>query len=171
MTMIHDLKILPEWFNAVVSGVKTFEIRKDDRNYNPRDVLLLREWDGKKYTGRICKADVTMVLRGKYCREGYCTMSIRVLNGNEQAAKWIPCSERLPEQDTMVIVCYFGSDVIMPMQGETVTEAMARQNKVPTVTMGFLSDEGWNGADFFPMMVQPAFWMPLPDPPERSEEG
>lgn len=84
--------------------------------------------------------------------------------------RWIPCKEQLPEQDTMVIVCYFGSDVIMPMQGETVTEAMARQNKVPTVTMGFLSEEGWNGADFFPMMVQPAFWMPLPDPPERSEE-
>ncbi len=84
--------------------------------------------------------------------------------------RWIPCSERLPEQDTMVIVCYFGCDMIMPMQGETVTEAMARQNKVPTVTMGFLSEEGWNGADFFPLMVQPTFWMPLPDPPERSEE-
>jgi hypothetical protein len=79
---------------------------------------------------------------------------------------WIPCSERLPEQDTMVIVCYYGSDCIFPMQGETVTEAVARQNKVPTVTMGFLSDEGWNGADFFPLMVQPSFWMPLPDAPE-----
>ena len=168
--MIHDLKILPEWFNAVVSGVKTFEIRKDDRNYQPRDVLLLREWDGKAYTGRTCKADVTMVLRGEYCREGYCTMSIRVLNGTEQAALWIPCSERLPEQDERVIVCYFGSDLIMPMQGETVTEAIARIGKIPTVTMGFLSDDGWYGADYFSMMVHPQFWMPLPDPPERSDD-
>ena len=76
--MLHDLKILPEWFNAVISGVKTFEIRKDDRNFQPRDVLLLREWDGTAYTGRTCKADVTMVLRGEYCREGHCTMAIRV---------------------------------------------------------------------------------------------
>lgn len=76
--MTHDLKILPEWFNAVISGVKTFEIRKDNRNFQPRDELLLREWDGNAYTGRTCMADVTMVLRGEYCREGYCTMAIRV---------------------------------------------------------------------------------------------
>lgn len=82
--------------------------------------------------------------------------------------RWIPCSERLPELDTMVIVCYYGSDCIFPMQGETVTEAFARQNKVPTVTMGFLDEEGWNGADMFPMMVQPTFWMPLPQPPEKE---
>ena len=82
--------------------------------------------------------------------------------------RWIPCSERLPEPDTMVIVCYYGSDLIMPMQGETVTEAIARQNKVPTVTMGFLDEEGWNGADMFPMMVQPTFWMNLPEPPEKE---
>ena len=88
----------------------------------------------------------------------------------EQKLQWIPCSERLPEQDERVIVCYFGSDLIMPMQGETVTEAIARIGKIPTVTMGFLSDDGWYGADYFPMMVHPQFWMPLPDPPERSEE-
>lgn len=76
--MLHDLKIRPEWFNAVISGVKTFEIRKDDRNFQPRDELLLREWNGTAYTGRTCKADVTMVLRGEFCREGYCTMAIRM---------------------------------------------------------------------------------------------
>lgn len=86
---------------------------------------------------------------------------------------WILCSERLPEHDTMVIVCYYGSDCIFPMQGETVTEAIARQNKVPTVTMGFLTEEGWCGADMFPMMVKPTFWMnlpdaPLPEPPEKE---
>ena len=76
--MLHDLKILPEWFMSVITGVKTFEIRKDDRNFQPRDMLRLREWDGKAYTGRMCIVDVTMVLRDEYCREGYCTMAIRL---------------------------------------------------------------------------------------------
>lgn len=90
---------------------------------------------------------------------------IDVLKSAPAVNRWIPCSERLPEPDTMVIVCYYGSDCIFPMQGETVTEAIARQNKVPTVTMGFLDEDGWNGADMFPMMVQPTFWMNLPDAP------
>jgi hypothetical protein len=39
--------------------------------------------------------------------------------------------------------------------------------------MGFLSEEGWCGADMFPMMIQPTFWMnlpdaPLPEPPEKE---
>lgn len=74
--MLHDLKIAPEWFETVRSGVKTFEVRKDDRDFKPNDVLLLREFDGTKYTGRQLKADVRFVLRGEYCREGYCIMSI-----------------------------------------------------------------------------------------------
>lgn len=76
--MLHDLKISPEWFETVKSGVKTFEVRKDDRDFKPNDVLLLREFDGTKYTGRQLKADVRFVLRGEYCREGYCIMSIVV---------------------------------------------------------------------------------------------
>lgn len=29
----HELKILPQYFQAVWSGIKTFELRKDDRDY------------------------------------------------------------------------------------------------------------------------------------------
>lgn len=76
--MLHDLKIAPEWFETVSSGVKTFEVRKDDRDFKPNDVLLLREFDGTKYTGRQLKADVRFVLRGEYCLKGYCIMSILI---------------------------------------------------------------------------------------------
>ena len=41
----HDLKTWSPFYAAVASGAKTFELRKDDRNYSVGDVLLLREWD------------------------------------------------------------------------------------------------------------------------------
>ena len=47
----HDLKILPEYFTAVSSKKKTFEIRKNDRDFKVGDHVILSEWDGQ-YTGR-----------------------------------------------------------------------------------------------------------------------
>ena len=40
--MNHDLKIWPEFFDAVASGAKPFDLRKNDRNYHVGDTLLLR---------------------------------------------------------------------------------------------------------------------------------
>lgn len=42
--MEHDLKTAPEHFEAVWSGAKTAELRKDDRGFSVGDVLRLREW-------------------------------------------------------------------------------------------------------------------------------
>ena len=40
MSTTHDLKCWPEPFAAVASGIKTFEVRVDDRPYAAGDTLL-----------------------------------------------------------------------------------------------------------------------------------
>src|SRR3954470_11426726 len=40
----HELKCWPEFYKALVSGEKTFELRKNDRGFRVGDVLWLREW-------------------------------------------------------------------------------------------------------------------------------
>ena len=59
--MNHELKILPCYFDAVLSGRKTFEIRDNsDRGFQAGDMVMLKEYnpapDGKPaYTGRFTK--------------------------------------------------------------------------------------------------------------------
>lgn len=61
--MTHDLKIHPEHFAPVKCGVKTCEIRKDDRDYKVGDFLCLNEWDPKteSYSGDLVHAKVTHI--------------------------------------------------------------------------------------------------------------
>jgi hypothetical protein len=56
MSKVHDLKCWPEYFDAVESFLKPFEIRKNDRGYRQNDQLRLREWlpHTKQYSGREC---------------------------------------------------------------------------------------------------------------------
>jgi hypothetical protein len=62
----HELKSWPDFFEPVMSGEKTFELRVDDRHFAVGDVLHLREWDDRtgKYTGRSVKKRVTYKLDG-----------------------------------------------------------------------------------------------------------
>ena len=63
--MTHYLKILPEYFGAIRCGVKTFELRRNDRNYQPGDTLVLQEWTLEGgYTGRELTRYVPYVLCG-----------------------------------------------------------------------------------------------------------
>lgn len=58
----HELKTLPDYFNAQLNGMKKFEVRKNDRGFQCFDTIILREWDGEKYTGRKMKKLITYVL-------------------------------------------------------------------------------------------------------------
>ena len=79
----HELKILPEYFNAVICGEKTFELRKNDRDFQRGDVVCLMEYDtlNAELTGRQQLIEITYVLYGdekteKYgLKKGYCIFS------------------------------------------------------------------------------------------------
>ena len=62
--MEHELKCWPEYFQAVQSGDKPFEIRKFDRPYSVGDTLLLREYDPKTrdYTGQEIRREISFLL-------------------------------------------------------------------------------------------------------------
>lgn len=79
MSKIHELKILPQYFNKISSGEKTFELRKNDRDFQVDDILILKEWDHEliyknefgeekwgnpHYTGREIKKKITYVYHG-----------------------------------------------------------------------------------------------------------
>lgn len=70
--MVHDLKILPKYFNAIKVGRKRFELRTEkDRKFSVWDKLRLREYNPSsnpregagEYTGREIVVRVTDIQR------------------------------------------------------------------------------------------------------------
>lgn len=43
--MRHHLKIWPQYYCRVEDGSKTFEVRENDRGFQPGDTVVLAEWD------------------------------------------------------------------------------------------------------------------------------
>jgi len=78
---VHDLKIWPQYFEAVRDGRKTFELRKWDRDYKEGDRLILREYDPimEDFTGEKVRAVITYILTGPHAPASMCLMSIRVV--------------------------------------------------------------------------------------------
>lgn len=75
-----EKKVLPEYYKGIRTHKKMFEIRKDEDGIKPGDILVLREWDGERYTGGMTRREVTAVLRD--CPEyglmnGYCILSLQ----------------------------------------------------------------------------------------------
>jgi ParB family chromosome partitioning protein len=73
----HALKCYPAFYADVCSGVKKFELRKDDRHFRVGDVLRIEEYDyiEETLTGRYVVKKITYILRDFIGLEhGFCIL-------------------------------------------------------------------------------------------------
>lgn len=78
----HELKTWQSYFHSVADGRKTFEIRRDDRDFRIGDTLWLREtnYATSAYTGRESYRVITHILRCEPefgLMDGFAILSIR----------------------------------------------------------------------------------------------
>lgn len=85
--MRHVLKSAPRYFDAIFRGVRTHELRRNDRNYQVGDVLELHEYDDGYYTCRRCTVEVTSMTSAKQAcaaskealHPDFCILSVRLV--------------------------------------------------------------------------------------------
>lgn len=93
--MIHSLKSSHEHFQNVWAGIKTFEIRKNDRHFKEGDFLVLQEWREEPhdwaidplhynqatwgYSGGIINAKITLISTFAQ-KKGYVVLGIKVID-------------------------------------------------------------------------------------------
>ena len=75
---VHILKTLPEYFELILIKQKTFEVRKNDRDFQPEDFLILQEYSECLYTGRCITIKAGFILfGGQYgIDQEYCVISL-----------------------------------------------------------------------------------------------
>lgn len=103
--MIHEVKILPEFFSAIARGEKTFEVRKKDRPYAVGDYLAMNEFvtneqserhvytqgeyrlvDDGYYTGKCMIQKIIYILDDpRYCAEGTIILSLEKVQLHDSA--------------------------------------------------------------------------------------
>lgn len=78
--MEHELKIYPKYYEDVISGQKTFEVRINDRKFQVGDILVLKEWDNIRYSGRVCNVIITYMIDDKFAgiMPGYVVLGIKL---------------------------------------------------------------------------------------------
>lgn len=78
--MTHALKTWPQYWKAIANGTKTFEVRKNDRNFQVGEKLILQEFDPKEgYSGGEIEREISFILEGGQfgIKKGYCVIGLK----------------------------------------------------------------------------------------------
>lgn len=78
--MTHELKTVNPYFMEVFCGLKSFEVRFNDRDFKEGDILLLKEFFLGEFTGNEVYAEIIYILPGGQfgIKKGYVVMGIMV---------------------------------------------------------------------------------------------
>lgn len=84
----HTVKSWAHFYDAIVAGKKMHDLRKDDRDYQVGDTLILQRYDNinGRYTGEECEAKVTYITNkqvpcafsSSVLPPDYCILSLKV---------------------------------------------------------------------------------------------
>lgn len=77
---LHLLKTWPDYFDPVLRGRKTFDIRKNDREFQEGDLLTLMEYDPSKneYSGKFVTYRAGYILQGMFgLPDDVCVISLQ----------------------------------------------------------------------------------------------
>ena len=78
--IIHKLKTWPEYYEEVESGRKTFEIRKNNRDFREGDTIILQEFilKEKLFTGKELNFKIGYIFYGEAfgVKKGFCIMQL-----------------------------------------------------------------------------------------------
>jgi Domain of unknown function (DUF3850) len=78
----HHLKTVQPFFSEVKNGTKTFEFRRNDRDFQVGDEVYLQEYDLQKntFSGEEIRGTITYVLNDwKGLDAGYCVFSFVIV--------------------------------------------------------------------------------------------
>ena len=88
MNKTHKIKCIQPFYDAVLNGLKNFEIRYNDRDYKVGDEVLLMEYNPltEIFTGKDILIRIDYLLSGSvYLKDGYCVFGFsrifRILKG------------------------------------------------------------------------------------------
>ena len=83
----HELKTWPPYWGDVYLSIKTFEYRRNDRNFQVGDIVILREWDPRRevYTGAKVRMQIGYLIYGGQfgIPDGYCIFSLCPVKNGE----------------------------------------------------------------------------------------
>jgi ParB family chromosome partitioning protein len=85
---VHRIKCTEPFFTDIDKELKTFELRKNDRDYRRHDFLELMQYVDGKETGKHIYAYIEYLLEGfDGIQEGYCIMGIERIRSNTSRDK------------------------------------------------------------------------------------
>lgn len=77
----HELKAVNPFFTDVWKGIKKFEVRFNDRDYQIGDQLLLREYSLNGYESREILCEIIYIFKGALMlKKGYVILGIKIIN-------------------------------------------------------------------------------------------